>query len=172
MVIATTGFAHNVAVYARRLGMPELGAERIERMAVATERHSLSQDSRSGAVFAVVGTHLHATHQTLSLRDVVTVSRLVSGAYWYYKHEATAEAQVPEYCVQRSVRDLVAVGWTEVEPLSALAQTYAAFLIEGHKRDVSCNASQLNSPLTHAILSKIPGYAQVQQHNDSEDNYF
>jgi len=172
MGFVLAGFAHNVAVYARRLGMGELNVERIERMAMAVDRHGLQQDSRSSAVFAVVGSHLHVTCPSLTVREIVLVSRLVGGAYWHYTHPEGTTPLDCETLVARSVADVTKLGYAEASDFASLAQTYCVILVEGRERDARQNAACPHSPIVHAILSKLPGFARVQRGDDSEDNYF
>lgn len=173
MSIATVGFAHNVAVYARRLNMQELSAERIERMAAAVEAHSgLTQDSRSGAVFAVVGSHLHQVCPDLPVKDVVIVSRIVAGGYWYYRKGASVADAGYAAWVDAAATDVAEIGFSQAQRFSGVAITYLTLLAEAREREERGNASLPMSQLVHAILSKLPEFNQVRQGDDSEENYF
>lgn len=174
MSIATAGFAHNVAVYARRLNMQELSAERIERMAAAVEAYSgLTQDSRSGAVFAVVGSHLHQVCPDLPVKDVVIVSRIVAGAYWYSRKGTDNAVAGYAAWVDAAATDVVGIGFSQARSFSGVALTYLTLLVEARERDERSNASLPMSQLTHAILSKLPEFNQVRQGDDlSEENFF
>lgn len=171
MGFTTTGFAHNVAVYARRLGMEALEADRVERMAVAVLRNNLSLDSRSGAVFAVVGTHLHRVSPDLPVREVTLVSRIVAGAYWHYRQQS--ETNDCTGFIASAVEDLVTLGYRDAGEFASLAQSYCAVLVARRECDVARNTPlPQDSPLAMAILDKIPGRRQVTHGQTSEDDYF
>lgn len=174
MSIVAAGFVHNVTVYARRLNMRELDAGRIERMAAAVEAHSgLSQDSRSGAVFGVVGSHLHQVCPNLPVKDVVTVSRIVAGAYWYYRKVTDGDSVAYDAWVDAATTDVMDIGFSQAQSFSGVAKTYLIHLVEGRRRDERSNASLPASQLAHAILCKLPEFNQVQHGDDlSEENFF